>query len=99
MGVYQGLCSGIVTAALLISTSACSWQKKEADLDAGEPVRVQIPFSVDGNYHLQIVELFTLTNLSKLQGLAAKFLIDPTTTGNRLHGRNPQFRYMKDQDG
>lgn len=95
MNLYQSLCSVIFIVAL----GACSWQKKENKLDEGEPVRVQVPFSVDGKYRLGIVELFTLSNIQRLEGSSARFLLDPNTTSGQLRGRSPRFRYIRDHEG
>lgn len=90
--------SRVLLTALALSLAACSWKKKETDVQ-GESVRVQIPFAVDGSYRLEIVELFSLQDLTTLKGLAAQFLMDPRSTNGHLSGRSPQLQYIRDRDG
>ncbi len=82
---------------LSLGLMACNKKKKEEDLSG--PIRVQIPFMIDGKYSLQIIELLTMENLVELKGLAARFLIDPDTVSGKLQGRAPEIRYIRDEDG
>ncbi|MEZ0392341.1 MAG: hypothetical protein ACAH59_09010 [Pseudobdellovibrionaceae bacterium] len=94
MGISKTFCLGLV----LLSLGACSWQKKEEDLGSNS-VKVQIPVSENGEYRLEVVELFTLENLTHLQGSAAQFLIDPDSVSGSLKGRHPEIRYIRDNQG
>lgn len=87
----------ILALILLSSLSACTFHKKEESVSGS--VRVQLPFVIDGKYSLQIIELVTLENLVSLKGLAARFLIDPDTVSGKLQGRDPEVRYIRDEDG
>lgn len=82
---------------LSMGLMACNMKKEEEDLSG--PLYVQVPFSVDGKYSLQIVKLLTLENLVALKGLAARFLIDPDTASGKLQGRTPEIRYIRDENG
>lgn len=77
--------------------SACSWSKNESDV--GGPLRVQIPFAINGKYSLQIIDLFTLESLTDFRGRAVRFLMDPDTVSGRLQGRPPQLRYIRNTNG
>lgn len=78
---------------------ACDKNSNSDSDDVSGAVKVQIPFSFNGDYRLQTVELFTLENISKLRGLAARFLIDPDSRHGNLEGREPQIRYVRTSSG
>lgn len=86
------------SGALVLGLSSCSWEKKESKLDENSPVKVQIPVYTEGAYKLEIVELFSLSNVVDLKGSAAKFLLDANTSQGRLNGRGPHIRYMRDSN-
>lgn len=88
-----------IALIFILSTGlmACHAKKKEEDLSGS--IRVQVPFMIDGKYSLQIIELLTVENLVALKGLAARFLIDPDTVSGKLQGRDPEIRYIRDEDG
>lgn len=94
----MGLFKGLVLSVLAFALGSCSWTKKDKDLN-GETVRVQVPFITGGNYSIQIVELFTLNDVSRLEGQAAEFIIDPDTVSGSLKGRSPTIRYFRDSEG
>jgi hypothetical protein len=87
----------LIVVGMLIMASACSFKKKDEDLSG--PVQVQIPFYVNGQYGLRILELLTLQDLPRLSGGAAKFLMDPDSGAGILNGRAPNFRYIRNDDG
>jgi hypothetical protein len=87
----------LIVVGMLVIASACSFKKKDENLSGS--VQVQIPFSIDGQYGLRILELLTLQDLPKLSGGAAKFLMDPDSGAGILTGRAPNFRYIRNDDG
>jgi hypothetical protein len=87
----------ILISSILSGLLACTQHKKEENVSG--PIRVQIPFSMDGNYSLKVIELVTLENLVELKGLAARFLIDPDSSKGKLNGRSPELKYLKDDQG
>ncbi len=89
-----------VAVSAFLGLQGCSWEKQEAHKASGESVRVQIPeYTPDTGYRLKVVELFTLEEVSTLQGLAARFHLDPDARKGRLTGRRPEFRYIRDSQG
>src|SRR6476646_3550368 len=98
MRSFKVFFAAFVSAACALSLGGCAWEKKETDVE-GKTVKVQIPFAVNGNYQLGVVELFTLKEVKSLKGLAARFLLDPLTRNGQLTGRAPEIRYIRDQDG
>jgi len=99
MRSFRFMMFGFLQLSLLLSLAACSWKKQEEDLRIGDRVLVQVPFALNGQYSLKIVELFTLTNLTELKGLAAQFLMDPDSVSGALRGRSPRIRYIRNEEG
>jgi hypothetical protein len=72
-------------------------QKKVRD---DHRIRVQIPWAdSQGKYSLQVVELKTVSNLSRLKGLAARFLFVPGNVSGILTGEEPFVHYIVNSDG
>jgi hypothetical protein len=77
---------------------ACSWNKKEKDIDPNSPVKVQLPVYTEGTYKMEVVELSTLRSLNDLRGMAANFLMDAGSSDGKLQGKSPHIHYMRDSN-
>lgn len=63
-------------------------------------IRVQIPWADEqGKYSLQVIELKTVNNLSRLSGTAAQFLFIPGMTNGKLTGEAPFVHYITNSQG
>lgn len=87
----------IFSAFAVLSLAACSPDSKQ-DENLDGAVTIQLPTTEDGKYALTPVNVFTLKNLKKLSGIAAKFYIDPSVEGGELRGRSPDFKYIRNAD-
>jgi hypothetical protein len=64
-----------------------------------ETARVKIPWYTNAGYKLEIIELVSVTNMQRLQGWAAKFLLSPGTLNGKLSGIQPDIRTIRTGDG
>lgn len=93
---WQAILRFVLTMAGLISLSACTLSKQDQYPDT---VRVKLPWYSDGQYKLQVIELFTIENMVELKGLAARFVLSPSVENGRLVGLPPRIKTMRTSDG
>lgn len=61
--------------------------------------KVVVPWWSDGAYKWEAVTLFSMKNLSELDGLAAKFFLSPSAHGKTLTGTQPRVRSFINKSG
>lgn len=71
----------------------------DRDRSAGDTLRVQIPWYANGSYQLQMIPLFTVSNLVSLKGSAARFLVSPGLENGRIVGREPHVKLIMNSQG
>ncbi len=83
---------------MTIAGSVVGCTEKKISAQDG-PIRVQIPSLSDKTYSMQEVELLTITDLSRLEGTAAQFFMEPTSQDGEIVGKAPAVRFMKSKEG
>jgi hypothetical protein len=93
---WQGFKLLVIGLGGLVAVSACTSAKNDL---YPETARVKIPWYTSSGYKMQIVELVSVTNMQRLQGWAAKFLLAPGILNGKLIGLEPDIRTIRTSDG
>jgi len=75
---------------------ACTISKQDKYPDT---VQVKLPWYSEGRYQIQVINLFTVHNMTELQGLAAKFYLSPSIQNGKLVGITPRIKTLKTKSG